>query len=423
MSDPQAQLQEVEDLEASVDALMQDIEASSERVERQVRETSGESTHTAAAAPADPGDDAEFADFESAHAALGGEVNAPGVDAPEASAGLAVEMDASKSALDALLGGAAEELEEPLPPALAPPVPAPEAATSAEPALTTDPGTAAIDDIDAAFASVETLNAATAKAATPAPTHSGTEDPSKRAELESRANQPPIGDIEELDKALAHSAEAVMAEAQRTPPTPEPAPASPPAPEPVVKAPEPVPAHVAVAAATVAAAEAVAVEPKPNAKPKLAAVLAPIGRVTTAALMPLNSLHAKLPESTRQTVAYIAIMNVFFASVVWFMALRPRPEAEVSYDVKAIYLTEQAAREAEREARAKAEAESKKGGHGEAKKDDGHGGAKKDDGHGGGGGHGEAKKPAKKDAGHGEAKKPDKKAAAKKDAGHGGGGH
>ncbi|MBY0262199.1 MAG: hypothetical protein K2Q20_07625, partial [Phycisphaerales bacterium] len=167
------------------------------------------------------------------------------------------------------------------------------------------------------------------------------------------------------------------------------------------------------------------VEPKPEPKPKLAAVLAPIGRVTTAALMPLNSLHAKLPESTRQTVAYIAIMNVFFASVVWFMALRPRPEAEVSYDVKAIYLTEQAAREAEREAKAKAEAESKKGGHGEAKKDEGHGAAKKDEGHGGGGGggHGEAKKPAKKDAGHGEAKKPDKKAAAKKDAGHGGGGH
>jgi len=379
MNDPQAQLQDVEDLEASVDALMQDIEASSERVERQVQEVSGE---IAVDAPANDGltsEDAEFADFETAHAALdsGSGASTPH---PGASGAPAPEMDASKSALDELLGGIGEETD------------------ASEAAGATDAGKAAIEDIDAAFASVESL-----AAEAPVPDHAGTEDPGKQAELERRANQEPIGDIEELDKALAQSAEAVMADAQRAPVPAAAMPAPAPVAEPVARTPEP-----ELAAVAVAVAAAAPVEIKPAARERLGSALAPIGHAATVALMPLHSLHAKLPESTRQTVAYIAIMNVFFASVVWFMALRPRPEAEVSYDVKAIYLSEQAAREAEREAKAKAEAESKKGGHGEEKKKDG--------------GHGEAKKPEKKDAGgHGEAKKPDTKAAAKKDAGHGGG--
>jgi hypothetical protein len=424
MNEQPGQLGAVEDLDASVDALMQDIESSSERVHRGVK------------AVAEGEDD--FADFAGPEAIVAAEAGVEGVGGVAAGAEAPDEVPASKAALDEILNAASAELNagaleasaeqvlsapelggveakeieasgtdpvESGPSGAGPSGDEPSGAGTGEPEAPAPAAVpAAIEEIDADFASPEQLTQSEAAV-----------DAAKQAELEARASQPPVGDIEALDKALAEGAEGMIERSR----APEPAAAEPVA-EPAagtgpgagsgggagVEATSE--SRVAVAAATVAAASVTAAAargPEPAVAPAdeprtrgvgervgsgMGVVLGPLGRVATVALRPLSAAHERLGEQTRQTLGYLAIMNVFFASVVWFMVLRPRPEPTVTYDVRSIYLSEQAAREAERAKAAEAA---------KAKKDDGHGAAKKDE-----------KKPAKKD---------DKKGAAKKDD-HGG---
>lgn len=111
----------------------------------------------------------------------------------------------------------------------------------------------------------------------------------------------------------------------------------------------------------------------------------------------------RLPAATHHTAAWVAVVTLFNAAVVWGYVLFVAP-GPGDYAV-----TASATGHGD-------------GGHGAAAtKDDGHGAApKKDDGHGGAAsGDGKAKKPdAKKKP---EAKKKPAKKDAKKDDGHGGG--
>lgn len=241
-----------------------------------------------------------------------------------------------------------------------------------------------------------------------------TPDAGKRARLETAADQPPVADIDQLDQALAANADKALEDAQRElddlaiDPAPNESAQEPAAvePQPIAKpealapTPAPVPAApiskpVAVPAAPAPAAEVVSIppaEPRPSRFAALAGAL-------VAPLRPLAAFHAKLSDQTRQTIAYIAIMNVFFASVVWFFALQ-RP---VTRDPLSTPIHNHASDEEARAAKA-ARHDDHADAHGAAAQDSGHGAAS----HGSSDAHGAKKTETKK----AEPKKADAKKSA-----------
>lgn len=165
----------------------------------------------------------------------------------------------------------------------------------------------------------------------------------------------PGSEINQLDAAIAASAEDILVAAQQDL-KPEPAPeAAPAAATPATKPdPTPAPAVAAPVAAPVApAVHAAPVEPaKPAAaKPRQAAVaaslpaarpafeMAGIGSKLSGALVPLAVMHEKLGESTRQTIGYCAVLTLFMSLCVWgkVIAFPAKSEAEPATEVAALY--------------------------------------------------------------------------------------
>ncbi len=134
-----------------------------------------------------------------------------------------------------------------------------------------------------------------------------------------------------------------------------------------------------------------------------------------APLRPLAALHERLGESTRQTIAYCAILTLFSAACAWGLPLfLKKPEMEPARGEQPfIYNDTLPAHGVTAPPRHTAEAaaghgESGGGGHGEAAKKDAHGASAKKGAS--SGGHGEAS-PAKKEKPSSRAKKAAKPAA------------
>jgi hypothetical protein len=211
--------------------------------------------------------------------------------------------------------------------------------------------------------------------------------------------------IEKLDAALAENADKALAAAQddlrkeaAAPPVvapvvaPAPAPAKAPVPAPApVKAAEPeevipeLPDDPRAAAAAHAPAAAEVVEPK-----------TPLAERLLSPLRPLAAIHERLGESTRQTIAYSAILTLFAAACAWTLPRFARggelqPATGETPFITGYHDTLPAHGV---KAPPKAHAEEKKaGGHGEEA--GGHGEAAKKDSH--------AKAPKKKEASGGKA--------------------
>jgi hypothetical protein len=241
-----------------------------------------------------------------------------------------------------------------------------------------------------------------------------TPDAGKIADLESRANQPPVADIEALDKALAANAEKSVAEATANPaPTPAapvsdasaPAPAAP-SPKPATSTPpKPVPAPASAPETLVTTTiESAPVEQIPLRK-RVGGLFRPVTSLASLVLMPIANLHAKMPEGTRQTLGFLAMMQIFAAAVVWGWIFTPKLQKDVEVDTAGVYASDAEAHEAAEKAHTAKAA----GGHGEAKE------------HGDAGGHGEAKADAHGDSGH--AKKDDHGADKSKKNAHGSDAH
>lgn len=317
-------------------------------------------------------------------------------------------------------------------------------APKAKPIAVTEDDFAAPESVAPPQPEAVAIAATVPAAAPPAPAPSS--DDRRLADLETRANQPPVADIEALDKALAANAERSVAEAAAQPPVPKPEPKVDPTPDPSPVEPSakqgvsPTPAAIVAAATTPSPASPATPEPVPAAVPverkplseRIGAVTHPIAGVLGKAVAPIVQLHAKMPEGTRQTVGFLALMQVFAAAVVWGWVLTPKLEKDVRVDTAGVYQSDAEAHEAEEKAKAEraARAEAHKaeqakadehaaGGHGSghgAKDDHGKSGAKKDDHGGGGDAHGKKDDKKKADA-HGKpAEKKSASSKKKKDA-------
>lgn len=486
MSQTNDQLQQLEELDARVDALVEDIHASSAAVQSGVAEAaSAERSSASVVAHEDVDDDADDVPEPSAiDPALATPPRTPFTfDESDFSSAQSVLEEVSGEIEHAAPGSAANRAEEPVAPVLAPVVTAPAAqpkdaaAPPIQPAPQSPPrsetpradGPAVMDEshasehssLDAALAdAAEELASAPVSAQPPMPAAAPaahTPEPDARApqaaqkpaslkdhmamaaaaasaehphdEPEHDATPAPVADREQLDQALAANADKALEDAQReldqhaatVAATPEPEPAAPlaetPAPTDVAASPAPAPAPPAPAAKSTPT-------PAPAPQPPLVEILptepkrskvAVLSAALLAPLRPIAALHEKFGESTRQTIGYIAVMNVFFASVVWFFALqKPVTRDPVSMGAHAFHSDEEAAT-----AKAAHAAAHAADAHGAEHKTDGHGASGSDSDH--GSGHGEKKPEAKKSSsGHGSdsdhgAKKPEaKKADAKK---------
>lgn len=224
------------------------------------------------------------------------------------------------------------------------------------------------------------------------------------AALESAANQAPVADIEQLDAALAAGAEKALHDAQKeiqdaapAAPAPPPAPAEPapslPAPASGPQAPTPEPAVAPLPAAPAQTASPAHLADTPAPRRTFGALLAPV-------LEPLAAMHIRLGEPARQTVGYVAVMTFFSGAVIWgFIALSEQRTAQPTSTPRYVQ-TSDAPEHAESGAHQSTSEHAKpepSGSH------DAHAPASD--------GHGEAKKPAAKKA---PSKKPAEKAAPKK---------
>ena len=362
------------------------------------------------------------ADGAAAHDAAVATLDAPPIPNPPA------QSDHADHALspDALLSEISDEIERNAPGQLpTPPEPPPVAYIPPPAPFPTEADiAAAAADVDADLDTFEAPSKAEIAPAfepaplpAPVPTSAHVVAPPAplRAAAPSAANSTdrPGPEIQKLDAALAAGAERALAAAKHDEPREDAKTAVPesefepelPAEslEPIVVAPAPV-ASPAPAAPKVAPAPATTTvilhdAPAPPAPPAPAPapsrVRVAITSALTLPLRPLVALHETLAEPTRQTIAYCALITIFFAACVWgrvvfFPAknnLEPTGHAAEFYD----------------------DTTPAHGTHAPAK----HGAAAA-------GGHGEAA-PAGESAGHGEAKKPDAHAKPEKKSsgGHG----
>lgn len=488
MSQTKDQLHQLEELDARVDALVEDIHASSAAVQSGVADaTQSPSASNEPPAHDDIDDDADEAPVPSAiDPALGTPPRTPFTfDESDFSSAQSVLEEVSGEIEHEAPGAKASRPEEVAAPVMAPAVPAPAepsavaAAPLAEPAASAAPrsdapaAAAPVPDqehvsehasLDAALADAAEELASAQLAAEPiepvaapaarttevaASVPEATEKPVSlkdevvmaaaaasaehpHEEPENDATPAPVADIQQLDQALAANADKALEDAQReldqhaatAAANPEPEPAAPVAETPATAAAAPSPVPAAAPPAPAAKPASPAPQPAPAAQPPLVEILpsepqrskvALLSAALLAPLRPIAALHEKFGESTRQTIGYIAVMNVFFASVVWFFALqKPVTRDPVSMGAHAYHSDEEAATAKAAHAAA----------HTEKHSADAHGAEPKSDGHGASGhdsGHGEKKPEAKKssadhgsDSGHGAKKAEPKKADAKK---------
>ena len=400
MSDHPTHPDSVTDLDASVDALADQL---------------GVSTHSARGV---------------AHASVA-TLDAPPLPHPPTSDAHPDAHTEDSVSADALLSEISEEIERTSPGHLpTPPEPRPSSYAPPAPLPTDEDIASAAAEVDADLGAFEAPSEAEiAHAAPPSPSPAAHHEPSPDPALQPISHAPiterPGPEIKKLDAALAAGAERALATAKRE----EPKVAAPIIEPPHEREYEPELPAEPLEPIIVAPAPATPAKHEPKLAPKSVAtdvpLLEPVAapsvlrplliKAITLPLRPNAALHEKLAEPTRQTIAYCAIITLFFAACVWgrvvfFPAkanLEPHGEAAEFYDdtKPAHHITAPAKPDAEG-----ASGHGESGGHGEAKKPDAHAKPEKKP-----GGHGEEAhaKPEKKPSGKGK-----KTAAADPHGGH-----
>lgn len=157
--------------------------------------------------------------------------------------------------------------------------------------------------------------------------------------------------------------------------------------------------------------------PAPSAEPaKLEAPvsakgsrLAPLVDAVMLPLAPFAALGARLGDSVRQTIGYLAVMTLFFAIIVWGIAIFKKPGSLPEGEGTPFVKQDDPAHKGETSA-----AHGEPGAHGSPADKSGHGEAPTEH-----GGSAPAEKPSGASGGHGESKPASKDA--KGEGGHGGG--
>ncbi len=409
MSDHPTHPESVTDLDASVDALADQLAISADAV--------------------DVGGNAEYASVAT--------LDAPPLPHPPTSDAHSDAHHDESASTDDLLSEISDEIERTSPGHLpTPPEPPPSAYAPPAPLPSDEDIASAAAEVDADLDAFEAPSESEVPHAAPPP-HSPVahhESPAAPA-LQPISNAPtterPGPEIKKLDAALAAGAERALATAKREVPSS----GSPAAPiveseheneyepqlpaeplEPIIVAPATPTKHESQRAPTSVRTE----EPLPELAAAPSVLRPLLINAITLPLRPIAALHEKLSEPTRQTIAYCAIITLFFAACVWgrvvfFPAksnLEPHGEAAEFYDdTKPAHHITAPAKHAPEGAAAHGESgHGDSGGHGEAKKPDAHAkpekksGAHADEAH---------AKPEKKPAGKGK-----KTAAADPHGGH-----